>query len=88
MLLKGDLKGFQENFETFLKSICHDLTPVNLRARRDKSHAHFLTNNSSGCQRVKQIQAKWLCNGEIFIEKSQRIRRKVFSEDSGLISAR
>ena len=41
MILKGDLKGFQENFETFLKSICHDLTPVNLRARRDKSHAHF-----------------------------------------------
>ena len=58
MILKGDLKGFQENFETFLKSICHDLTPVNLRARRDKSHAHFLTNNSSGCQRGKQIQAR------------------------------
>ena len=55
MILKGDLKGFQENFETFLKSICHDLTPVNLRVRRDKSHAHFLTNNSSDCQRGKQI---------------------------------
>ena len=55
MILKGDLKGFQENFETFLKSICHDLTPVNLRARRDKSHAHFLKNNSSDCQRGKQI---------------------------------
>ena len=38
--LKGDLKGFQENSETFFKSICHDLTPVNLKARRDKSYAH------------------------------------------------
>ena len=42
----------------FFKSICHNLTPVDLRAHRDKSHAHFLANNSSGCQRGKQIQAK------------------------------
>ena len=41
MILKGDLKGFQENSETFFKSICHDLTPANLKARRDKSYAHF-----------------------------------------------
>ena len=79
MILKGDLKGFQENSETFFKSICHDLTPVNLKARRDKSYAHFLTNNSSGCQLGKPIQAKWLCNDEILNEKSHRIRRKVFS---------
>ena len=58
MILKGDLKGFQENFKTFFKSICHNLTPVDLRPHRDKSHAHFLANNSSGCQRGKQIQAK------------------------------
>ena len=44
MILKGDLKGFQENSETFFKSICHDLTPANLKARRDKSYAHFFNN--------------------------------------------
>ena len=57
MILKGDLKSFQENFKTFFfKSVCHDLTLVNLRAHRDKSHAHFLTNNSSGCQHANKFK--------------------------------
>lgn len=32
--IKGDLKSFQENVETFFISICHDLTPVNERVHK------------------------------------------------------
>ena len=40
---KGDLKGFQTNFETlFYNYICHNMTPVDKKARKKKkTHAHF-----------------------------------------------
>ena len=33
---KGDLKGFQANFET----ICHNLTPVNQKASKEKKRMY------------------------------------------------
>ena len=38
---KGDLKGFQTNFETFFfyNYICHNMTPVDKKARKNKKNA-------------------------------------------------
>ena len=47
---KGDSRGFQTNFETFLTSICHNLTPVNWRARKEKK-----------CARTFKEQLTMLC---------------------------
>ena len=51
---KGDLKGFQINFETlFFTSICHNLSPANLRGRkRGKNACSFLKNSETSLART------------------------------------
>ena len=78
--IKMLFKRLPRKLWNILLNVSHDLTPVNLRARRDKSHVHFLTNNSSGCQRGKQIQAKLLCNDEIFNKKVKGSKGKYFQK--------
>ena len=38
---KGDLIGFQTNFESFSTSICHNLTPIKQRASVRQAHIQF-----------------------------------------------
>ena len=47
---KGDLKGFQTNFETFSTSICHNLTPIKQRTSVRQAHIQFKkkTKNYTG----------------------------------------